>query len=401
MNTRKKLFDPILLFTALSLVGIGLVMVTSSSLTVADNWHLPSHYFAVRQGIAFAIGLLAAMIFCYVPMNFWQKISLPLLFASLFLLILLLVPGVSRVVNGSVRWIFIGPMSFQISEYAKLAFIIYISSYLVRHEEEVRNRISGFLKPLALLGLISLLLLMEPDFGAAVVIVCTALGMLFLGGVPITRFLVLLLLAGGALAVLSFSSPYRMARLTAFLNPWADQFNTGYQLTQSLIAFGRGGWLGTGLGNSVQKLLYLPEPHTDFLYAVLAEELGLIGALLVLILFSIAVFRILSIGRRALLAENPFSAYIAYGIALWIGMQTFINIGVNVGMLPTKGLTLPLMSYGGSSMIAGLIALGILFRIDFESRLSLLFGLGKEDTKIETTNIKNIKLLRDLTHNPI
>lgn len=366
---RKLYYDPWLLLCAASLIGIGLVMVTSASISIAEDWRLPPLYFATRQIIAIGVGLVAALVITYIPLRFWESLGTTLLLMSLFLLIVLLIPGISREVNGSIRWLFIGPVSIQVSEFAKLGFIIYIASFMVRRMDEVRRKLSGFIKPIILLGLVSVLLLLEPDFGAAVVIVCTVMGMLFLGGVPFTRFLTLLLFVLFALALMSVASPYRMARLTAFLNPWADQFNTGYQLTQSLIAFGRGGWLGVGLGNSIQKLLYLPEPHTDFLYAVLAEELGLVGALVVLAFFAVLMYRALSIGRRAVLADCHFAGFVAYGLSLWLGLQTLINIGVNVGALPTKGLTLPLMSYGGSSIVAGLIGLALLFRIDFEVRL--------------------------------
>ncbi len=365
---RNRFYDPLLLLAATALVAIGLVMVTSASVTIAEDRHLTSLYFASRQSIAIAIGLTFGILASFIPLKVWEKFSLSLLLLNILLLIILLVPGVSREINGSVRWLFIGPVSIQISEFTKLAIILYISSYLIRRESEIRQKISGFLKPLLLLTFIACLLLLEPDFGAAVVIIVTVMGMLFLGGVPVTRFLILFGLASCALGLMSIVAPYRVARLTSFLNPWEDQFNTGYQLTQSLIAFGRGGFFGTGLGNSIQKLLYLPEPHTDFLYAVLAEELGLVGALLVLLFFIVLVWRGFVIGRRAILSQNYFAGYLAYGIALWLGFQTIINIGVNVGVLPTKGLTLPLMSYGGSSMIAGLITLGLLFRIDFETR---------------------------------
>lgn len=369
---QKTFFDPWLLISAVSLLGIGLVMVTSSSVALAEGQGLAFLRYASHQALALGIGITTAITITYLPIQLWQKYSIPLLLSCLFFLAFILIPGVSREVNGSVRWLFLGPISIQISEFAKLALIIYIASYLVRRREEVQSQISGFLKPTVLLGIMAGLILLEPDFGTAVVIVTTVLGMLYLGGVPLHRFLALFGLAVSGLIVLSISSPYRMARLTSFLDPWADQYNTGYQLTQSLIAFGRGGWFGTGLGNSIQKLLYLPEPHTDFLYAVLAEELGLFGALLVLILFSVLVWRLFALGRRAMLAKEPFSGFIVYGMALWIGLQSVINIGVNVGALPTKGLTLPLMSYGGCSIIVGLIAIGLALRIDYEVQRKII-----------------------------
>lgn len=363
---RQTSYDPWLFLALVSLIGLGLVMVTSASLSFAEGSGLSAGYFAIRHVIYLAIGCVGFAIATCAPLSLWRKLSVPLLIITIILLTLLLIPGISRQVNGSSRWLFLGPISIQVSEFAKLFMIIYMAQYLVRKHKEVQTELSGFIKPIVTLGLVSGLLLLEPDFGATVVIVSTAMGMLFLGGVPLRRFLVLLLLALGGLGVLSITSPYRMQRLTSFLNPWTDQFNTGYQLTQSLIAFGRGGWFGTGLGNSVQKLLYLPEAHNDFIFAVLAEELGLVGAMTILLLFALLVWRILALGRQAILHGNPFAGFVAYGIGLWFGFQAIINIGVNLGVLPTKGLTLPFMSYGGCSLIVGLLAVGILLRIEFE-----------------------------------
>jgi len=363
---RKTIFDPWFLFASTSLIGLGLVMVTSASLSFSEGIGMPAWHFAVRHFLYLSAGLISAAFATYMPISMWRTLSKPLLIITLGLLALLLVPGVSREINGSVRWLFLGPISIQVSECAKLVMIIYMANYLVNNDKELQTEIAGFLRPMALLGLVTVLLLLEPDFGAAVVIVTTVLGMLFLAGVPFRRFLVLFLGALLALGLLSIASPYRLQRLTSFLDPWRDQFNSGYQLTQSLIAFGRGGWFGTGLGNSIQKLLYLPEPHNDFIYAVLAEELGLVGAISVLLLFVLLVWRILNLGRKAILCGKKFAGFVAFGIGLWIGCQVLINIGVNVGVLPTKGLTLPLMSYGGSSLMIGLLALGILLRIEFE-----------------------------------
>lgn len=366
---RKAFFDAWLLLAAIGLVAIGLIMVASSSIPIAIRYGLSSYYFMVHQVIGLVLGIGCFWIVTYIPLRIWQTFSVPILFCSVLCLSILFIPGISREVNGSVRWIHLGPISIQVSEFAKLGLIVYMASYLGRRELEVRNRISGFLKPMLILMLVSALLLLEPDFGAAVVITSTVMGMLFLGGVPFKRFVALFGLVLGIIGVVSFAAPYRLARLTSFIDPWADQFNTGYQLTQSLIAFGRGGWFGTGLGGSVQKLLYLPEPHTDFLFAVLAEELGLFGGLIVLGLFSLLLARAFMIGRKNMLVNQKFAGFMAYGIALWLGIQAMINIGVNLGVLPTKGLTLPLMSYGGCSMIVGMIALGLLMRIDFEVRL--------------------------------
>lgn len=365
----RALYDPWLLITSLGLFSLGLVMVASASVSIAEAKKLSPLYFAIHHAIAGGLGLIALFVISYIPMRFWQKISFSLLLICIVLLGLVLIPGLSREINGSTRWLFLGPFSMQPSEFIKLSLIFSMASYLSRRHEEVQRKLSGFLKPMSLLTIVGGLLLLEPDFGTAVVLTITVMCMLYLGGVPFTRFLFLFALALFAAVALSLTSPYRLARLTTFLNPWADQFNTGYQLTQSLIAFGRGGILGTGLGNSVQKLFYLPEAYTDFLYAVLAEELGLLGALLVLIAFSLFVWRTLNLGQRAIQAGLPFAGFVAYGIAVWIGVQASINMGVNLGLLPTKGLTLPLMSYGGSSLIVALAALGILLRIDFETRM--------------------------------
>jgi cell division protein FtsW len=363
---RKIAYDAWFLFAVVSLVGMGLVMVTSASLAYAEGSGMPAWYFGVRH----ALYLMAGGVLCFsattIPLVMWQRLSVPLLILILSALALLLVPGISREVNGSIRWLFLGPVSIQVSECAKLILILYMARYLIRQQQAVQTEVSGFLKPMILLALVSVLLLLEPDFGAVVVIGGTVMGMLFLGGVPFRRFLVLFILGLVALAILSVSAPYRIQRLTGFLDPWRDQFDTGYQLTQALIAFGRGGWFGVGLGNGIQKLFYLPEPHTDFIYAVLAEELGLIGALTILLIFALLVSRILDLGKQAMLKENKFAGFVAYGIGLWFSLQAIINIGVNVGVLPTKGLTLPFISYGGSSLMVSLLAVGILLRIDFE-----------------------------------
>jgi cell division protein FtsW len=366
ISNRQSTYDSWLLLSILSLLGLGLVMVTSASLSFAEGSGLSAGYFAIRHVVYLGIGLVGFALALSCPLAVLKKISVPLLMITVVSLALLLIPGISHPVNGSSRWLFLGPISIQVSEFAKLFVIIFMAQYLVKNHQSIQADITGFLKPMATVGLVSLLLLLEPDFGATVVIVSTAMGMLFLGGVPLRRFLVLFLLALGGLVVLSITSPYRMQRLTSFLNPWTDQFNTGYQLTQSLIAFGRGGWFGMGLGNSVQKLLYLPEAHNDFIFAVLAEELGLVGAIGVLLLFGLLVWRILALGRQAFLFGNPFAGFLACGIGLWFGFQAMINIGVNVGVLPTKGLTLPFMSYGGCSLIVGLLAVGLLLRIEFE-----------------------------------
>lgn len=303
-------------------------------------------------------------------MSFWEKMGPILLLFSTVLLILVLVPGLGRHVNGSARWLSIGPMGFQVSELVKLFIFVYLAGYLSRHQREVQEQLSGFAKPLLLLGFIGVLLLLEPDFGATVVIFTTSLAMMFLAGARFRYFAVIVCLAMVLFAALAITSPYRMQRLTAFLDPWQHEYGSGYQLTQSLIAFGRGGVSGVGLGNSVQKLFYLPEAHTDFLFAVIAEELGLVGILLVIGLFVIVVWRGLAIAKRAFDLGQRFSAYLANGLAIWLAIQSMINIGVNAGLLPTKGLTLPLMSYGGSSMLVMCFVIALLLRIDRDNRIA-------------------------------
>jgi cell division protein FtsW len=282
------------------------------------------------------------------------------------MLLLVLVPGVGKTVNGSTRWLPLGLINLQVSEIVKLFLVIYVAGYLVRHGDAVRKSLWGFMKPMLMVGLAGLLLLLEPDFGATVVIIGTVLVMTFLAGVRFNQFIAFVTVFVAAALLLVLTSPYRMQRLTSFANPWADPFDSGFQLTQSLIAIGTGGWFGTGLGGSVQKLFYLPEAHTDFLFAILSEELGFVGVVLVVSLYSLLFLRSLKIAALAEKTGNMFAAYLAYGIGIWLSMQAVINIGVNVGLLPTKGLTLPLLSYGGSSLIVCCIAFGLLLRINYE-----------------------------------
>jgi len=363
------LYDRWLLVVIATLLAFGLLMVASTSIVISEYQYGQSFHFFFHQLFYLILGIAAGIIVVQIKTPYWQQISLALLILSIGLLFLVLLPGIGRQVNGSMRWLSFGPFGLQVSEFVKLTMIVYLAGYLVRQEKQVQNQIRGFLKPLMVLVVITFLLLREPDFGAATVILVTSLGMLFLAGVRIWQFIVLLTGVAVILGILAVSSPYRLARLTTFLNPWANQFDSGYQLTQSLIAFGRGGWFGVGLGESIQKLFYLPEAHTDFLFAVLTEELGLIGGLFMILLFSLLVWRALYIGYRCFSIGQRFSAYLAYGIGLNIALQVMINIGVNTGVLPTKGLTLPLMSYGGSSLLMICIMLALLLRIDHEYRL--------------------------------
>ena len=365
-----------LLLSALVLLGLGLVMVASSSISIAERHLSEPLYYFWRQLSYSVVGIVIAVITFKIPLNFIQKSGPALIVISLVLLTLVLIPGIGKEVNGSIRWINLGIISLQVSEFVKLATVIYLAGYLVRHNEEVRTNLSGFLRPLGLIFIISSLLIFEPDFGAVAVIAMTAMGMLWLGGASFFQFIFLLLTMGAALTLAAVSSPYRMERLTTFLNPWADPYDSGFQLTQALIAFGRGEWFGVGLGSSVQKLFYLPEAHTDFVFAVLAEELGLFSVILVIAAFCFIVIRALMIGRRAEKRERPFTAFISYGLGIWLGLQAFINVGVNMGVLPTKGLTLPLMSYGGSSLIIMCVVIAMLLRADYETRLLDRKGQG-------------------------
>ena len=350
------------------LIIIGLMMVASSSVMVSTKYfHKPFH-FLLLQTCFLIVGFFAAIIVMRIDSSVWEKHSVALLFICMLMLVLVLVPGIGRVVNGSRRWLALGPIGIQVSELMKVVIIFYLAGYLVRQQESVSQSMIGFIRPMIILGLVAGLLLLEPDFGATVVIAGTVMAMLFLSVVKLRYYFSLMIAVGACLGFLAQSSHYRYQRLTGFLNPWDDQYNSGYQLTQSLIAFGRGGWLGVGLGNGVQKLFYLPEAHTDFLFAVLAEELGLVGILLVFVLYSILVFRGLIIGFTAHSQARLFAAYTAYGITFWLGLQAAINMGVNAGLLPTKGLTLPFLSYGGASMVINCIVIAVLLRIDHENR---------------------------------
>lgn len=361
-------YDVWLLTVIAFLIGLGLVMVASASITVAERQFGDPLFYFWRQFISVCIGLALFLVFIRIPLSAWERISPLLLFLGFVLLILVLIPGIGYEVNGSMRWIRSWPFSIQASEPVKLFLVAYMAGYLVRRREEVRTSFSGFIKPIIILTVLSGLLLLEPDYGACVVIFSAALGMMFLGGVPLSRFFSWMLVALATLASLAILSPYRMKRLISFVDPWQDPFDSGFQLTQALIAFGRGDWFGMGLGGSIQKLFYLPEAHTDFVFAVLAEELGLFASLLVLCLFCFIVWRAFIIGQVAETAGKFFAAYFAYGIGLLIGIQAFINIGVNMGVLPTKGLTLPLISYGGNSIIVNCLLLAILMRIEYENR---------------------------------
>ncbi|PHS25596.1 MAG: putative lipid II flippase FtsW [Methylophaga sp.] len=359
--------DRTLLFVVSSLLALGLVMVGSASIsTAASQLDQPFYYFN-RQVIFAVIGLGLAWAVATVQLSFWQKNAPYLLMIGIALLVLVLTP-VGREVNGSKRWLPLGPINMQVAELIKLFSIIYIADYLQRHHQQLRGSFFKVMGPLFLLGIAAILLLLQPDLGSVVVILSVVIAMMFLGGARLDVFVALLAILAGLFSLMIWLVPWRLERLKIFMDPWADPFGSGFQLTQALIAFGRGDWLGVGLGSSMQKLFYLPEAHTDFLYAILAEELGLIGALSVLTLFAVLIWRAFAIGRAAELAGQVFASQIAYGIGLWIGLQACVNMGVNMGALPTKGLTLPFMSYGGSSLVIVCIAIALLFRVDIETR---------------------------------
>ncbi|MCD6038732.1 MAG: ftsW [Gammaproteobacteria bacterium] len=369
-------YDRWLIFVVVTLIGLGLLMVASASIVISDKQLHQPFYYLFRQIMGLVLGILLGSMVVQVDTILWKKIEGILLVGMMLLLALVLLPGIGHTVNGSARWIGYGLFKIQVSELAKFAVVVYMAGYLVRCQNAIQNSLSGFLKPMGLLAVIALLLLCEPDFGATAVIMTTALGMMFLAGMRLEYFILLFLMVLVAMIGLAIAEPYRIARLTTFLNPWAHPYNSGYQLTQSLIAFGRGGWLGMGLGESIQKLFYLPEAHTDFLFAVIGEELGFVGMLVVVGLFTFLVMRIFWIGRQAQQLERHFAGFLAYGFGLWLGLQFIVSMGVNLGILPTKGLTLPLLSYGGSSMLVNCVVIALVFRIDYENRM---ISLGLKD----------------------
>jgi cell division protein FtsW len=364
-------YDRSLAWAALLLVSLGLVMVYSSSIATAEAGRYSGNnpaYFLLRHSMFLALALSAATAVFLVPVRLWQKAAPWFFAACVVLLVLVLIPGIGREVNGARRWLNLGVANMQPSELMKLAVVLYAADYTVRKHAVLKNFRRGLLPMLAVMLVVAWLLLREPDFGAFVVVAVTAFGMLFLGGMSGRHFSALLGMLTAGFVLLVLSSPYRMQRILGFMDPWSDAYGKGYQLSHALIAFGRGEWLGVGLGASVEKLHYLPEAHTDFLLAVIGEELGLAGVAAVIALFVWIVLRAFFIGRQAVLRERYFPALVAQGIGIWIGFQALINMGVNMGLLPTKGLTLPLMSFGGSGLIVNCVAISFLIRIDWENR---------------------------------
>ena len=354
----------LLLVLAAALIAVGVVAISSASISLSEvkfgnEWH-----HAIRHLSYLAIGVTLGFFAYLLPLNVWRQTSPWLLMLAFALLVLVLVPGVGRVVNGSQRWIPLAGFTLQPSEFAKFALVLWLSGYMVRHGEELRTVLRGLLKPILVLILFALLLLSEPDFGATVIILGTAFGMLFMGGARLIYVLGLVVSAVTIMAGMILMAPYRMQRLMAYQDPWSDPFGSGFQLIQSLIAYGRGEWLGVGLGNSVQKLFYLPEAHTDFVFSIWAEETGLVGAVAVIILFAVFVGRIVFMGYRFLLESREFEAYCCFGFALVFAGQAFVNMGVSSGLLPTKGLTLPFISYGGNSLMMSCVTVGLLLKLE-------------------------------------
>ncbi len=364
-------YDTVLTWIVTSLLAIGLVMVYSSSIATAEAGKYTGHqasYYLVRHGLFILVGLVCAVIAFQVPTQTWQKYAPWLFVFGVVLLMLVLIPGVGKAVNGSRRWLSLFVINLQPSELMKLFAVLYAADYAVRKGAVKDHLLKPFLPMFGVMGLVGVLLLMEPDFGALVVICSIAMGILWLGGFNLKIFGALTLGLPLLFVVMIFSSEYRTQRVLGFLDPWADPYGKGYQLSHALIAFGRGEWLGVGLGGSVEKLFYLPEAHTDFLLAVIAEELGLFGVCSVILLFGWLIVRAFAIGRQAAMSERLFAALVAQGIAVWLGVQAMINIGVNMGVLPTKGLTLPFLSFGGSGVVVNCVAIAVLLRIDYENR---------------------------------
>jgi cell division protein FtsW len=365
---RAALLDGGLLLAVLCLLGLGFIMVASASMPMADRNYDDPFFFVLRHGIALALAVTIGALCFAVPPKVWEGSGPLLMLLGIALLLVLLVPGVGRTVNGATRWIPLGVINLQPSELLKFTSVIYLSGYLVHRELEVRTSLAGFLRPMLLIGIAGMLIMAQPDFGTTAVILATSMGLLFLGGVSVLSFVALGVLVLAGLVALIIVEPYRLARVISFVAPFEDPFNTGYQLSQALIAFGRGEWLGVGLGHGIQKQFYLPEAHTDFLLAVIGEEFGLVGVLIVIALFAFITWRAFEIGARARLQGALFSCYAAHGFGLLIGLQAFINVGVNTGLLPTKGLPLPFMSYGSNAVIVAVMATAVLLRIDFELR---------------------------------
>ena len=392
-NAEVATFDRGFLVLAVAMYMVGLVMVATSSMPIAERIFGNPFHFVMRHSIFIVLSIGVSAIALQIPMSWWQKNSGALLLLGMFLLLVVLVIG--RSVNGSTRWIVVGPITIQAAEPAKLFFFCYLSAYLVRRRDEVMENLKGFVKPLIVFFLLALMLLAQPDLGTIIVMFVTTFGLLFLAGAKLWQFIGITFVGVVALSLLAVFEPYRLRRITSFLDPWQDPFGSGYQLTQSLMAYGRGEVMGQGLGNSIQKLEYLPEAHTDFVMAVLAEEFGYVGIAAILILSFILVYKALMLGRRALSKEKYFEGFFAYAIAIWFCFQSAVNVGASAGMVPTKGLTMPLISYGGSSMIIMTLAVVILIRIDHELRIQSIQATSTKGRR----KLKNKDLVKTQTIN--
>jgi cell division protein FtsW len=381
------LYDVSIVVLSLALMTLGFIMVSSASMPVAERLHADPLHFTIRHCIYLGCSILAALIVMRIPMDWWRATNPYLLLLALLLLVAVLLVG--RTVNGSTRWLAIGPITIQVAEPAKLFFFCYLSGYLVRRYEQVTENLIGFVKPMAVFFLLACLLLAQPDMGTVVVMFATTVGVLFLVGARLWQFFALGVAGLLAFVVLIYGSEYRKERIISFLDPWQDPFGTGYQLTQSLMAFGRGDLLGQGLGKSLQKLAYLPEAHTDFIVAILAEEIGFLGVSALIILMMALVFKALKLGNLALKHQRPFEGYLAYSIGIWFSLQTAVNVGAAAGVLPTKGLTFPFVSYGGSSLLVMVISVALLVRIGYEIRIDGVQtkeSIRKKNTKISSRN---------------
>lgn len=373
--------DRDLLLALLALIGIGIVMLGSASLWVAERQYGDAFHYLYRQIVFVGLGSLLALGIYQIRVNFWQSLGVKLLPVVLVLLVLVLIPGVGTEVKGSRRWLSLGPIAIQVSELVKVIMIMYLAGYLVRHGKNLSESPSyqPLVIPLFVLGLTGGLLLLEPDFGSTVIIITVGLAMLFLGGVPMKRLVILFVGAVIVMIPLAMMG-YRGARIEAYMNPWAFESGKGYQMVHALMSIGDGGWFGNGLGAGVQKLFYLPEAHNDFIFAVLAEEFGFIGMLVVLALFGWLVYRAFVIGFQADKQGQHFGAYLAYGIGFWLGFQVILHVGVNLAVLPPKGLTLPLISYGGSSLLVTLMSMALLMRVHRDTQISM-FGTTQKKTR--------------------
>ncbi len=380
-------YDHALIIVVVCLLSFGLLMVGSASMVISDKiYHYPFHYL-LRQAVYICLGVMSAWVMTRIPLRILERSSRHLMLVGMLFLLLVLIPGVGHLVNGSRRWLNLGLVSLQVSEFVKLASILYLSSYLSRYSNAIRDSLWAFVKPMLVLMLVGVLLLLEPDFGALTVITIIFLALLFVAGARLLPFSLMLFLVLGIMGSLAVLSPYRLLRVTTFLHPWSHAYSSGYQLTQSLIAFVRGGVLGVGLGNSIQKLHYLPEAHSDFIFAVIAEELGFIGEICLVLLFVFLVCKLIALTRKARDANQLFAQYVTFGVAVWMSAQALINIGVTAGILPTKGLTLPFISYGGSSILVSCITVGILLRVAYELTCSAdaeyMSPYGRELVKME------------------